>query len=227
MAKHTGVPDAEAANRGWENVYREQGLESLWTEEPIPIAETSAEFLRGQGVRTAVDLGCGDGRNLPPLLRRGISVTGVDASPTATRRAVSRLRQLGLGGFVVRSDAVSMPFADESLDAITCFDVFSHFVDPAGALAECERVLHRGGWLVANAFSCDDSEYGRGEEIAPDTFMYRGTMFRFYREAELRELCRSWQLVELETEAWDDPPHGDYRPYPHRHSAFRFRMRKL
>jgi SAM-dependent methyltransferase len=42
----------------------------------------------------------------------------------------------------------SLPFADESFDAITCIDAINHFPDRGAVLAEWRRVLKPGGRLL-------------------------------------------------------------------------------
>ncbi|MFD6548526.1 class I SAM-dependent methyltransferase [Streptomyces sp. NPDC058398] len=212
--------DAASANEGWEQAYASQPPTSLWQDEPIPLAAEALEFLREHGADTMIDLGCGDGRNLPPFIRAGLHVTGVDASPTPVERAAARLRQNGLQGITVTADAVALPFPREAVDAVTCFDAFSHFVDPVAALAEIQRVLRPGGQFMVNVFNTDDSECGMGEQLFGTTYRYRGTIFRFYQEDELRELLTGWKTVEFRTHTWDDPPHGEFRPHPHTHSNF-------
>lgn len=49
-----------------------------------------AGFAPSTGVRAAVDLGCGDGRDAIELLRRGWSVLAIDAEPQAIARLEAR-----------------------------------------------------------------------------------------------------------------------------------------
>src|SRR3989344_7977032 len=56
---------------------------SIWNEEPTPFFTRSISWLRHGGVTTVMDAGCGDGRNLGPLIKAGFAVTGVDFSSTA------------------------------------------------------------------------------------------------------------------------------------------------
>jgi SAM-dependent methyltransferase len=51
-------------------------------------------------------------------------------------------------------DAHHLPFADGSVDAIVCTEVFEHLVDPAAAAREIIRVLKPGGRLVLTTRFC-------------------------------------------------------------------------
>jgi SAM-dependent methyltransferase len=54
------------------------------------LLEALARFAPSATPRLAVDLGCGDGRDIIELLRRGWSVLAVDAEPAAVTRLQSR-----------------------------------------------------------------------------------------------------------------------------------------
>lgn len=220
MTEPSPLVPALEANDAWESAYRAQASSSLWQDEPIEFVHEAVDFLRAREARTVIDIGCGDGRNLPPLARAGLTVTGVDVSATALARACDRMRGQDLESFAVMADVVSMPFATGTVDAATCLDVFSHFVDPIAALAEIRRVLRPGGQFAVNVFSTDDSEVGKGDHLGGTSYRYRGTFFRFYAEEELRALLADWEIVELRQFSWWDPPHGEFRPYPHKHSSF-------
>lgn len=51
-------------------------------------------------------------------------------------------------------DAHHLPFADNSIDAIVCTEVFEHLTDPPTAAAELIRVLKPGGRLVLTTRFC-------------------------------------------------------------------------
>lgn len=199
---------------GWEKAYQEQSEGPLWQEDPIPVIPGAVEELRKRKVRTVVDLGCGDGRNLAALVDAGFNALGVDIAPTGLAHARRVIQQRS---FLLRADATELPLIDASVDAVTCFDVFGQIQDPSHLIAEARRIVAADGLFVTNAFTLQDDTYGEGEEIARHTFAYKDTLFRFYEESELRDLFTDWNVLELRRVSWDDPPHGDFRPYPHTH----------
>ncbi len=89
-----------------------------------------------------LDAGCGSGRNMVELARRG-QVTGVEISPTSVE--VARARHVGE---VVEGSVMEMPFAEHSFDLAVCLDVIEHLPDDQGALRELRRVLAPGGALL-------------------------------------------------------------------------------
>lgn len=206
--------DVGTLQDGWELAYQRQSDGPLWQEDAIPILAEVAKALTDRGVETVVDLGCGDGRNLAALVEAGLTCLGVDIAPTGLAHARRVIRQRA---FLLRADATNTGLTDASVDAVTCFDVFGQIADPSELIREARRVLVPGGLFVTNAFTPEDETYGEGEEIAPHTFAYRDTLFRYYDEPGIRALFDGWQIHELHRRGWDDPPHGDFRPYPHRH----------
>jgi SAM-dependent methyltransferase len=202
---------------GWELTYRANEGGELWGEEPMPIIAEIATRARTLGVRNGLDLGCGDGRNLLALRQEGLDLAGLDVSPTALGRADRLLRAHGQRATLIVGDVSALPVASGSVDMITALDVAGQVPDPAPMLHGARRALHEGGLFVANFFAYEDETYGAGEEIAPHTFRYKDTLFRYFAEDEVRELFgHAWE-VELEVRSWLDGPHGNFRPDPHRH----------
>jgi SAM-dependent methyltransferase len=89
-----------------------------------------------------LDAGCGSGRNMVELARRG-SVTGIELSETSVR--VARERHVGE---VISGSVLQMPFAENSFDLAVCLDVIEHLEDDLAALRELRRVVAPGGSLL-------------------------------------------------------------------------------
>jgi SAM-dependent methyltransferase len=89
-----------------------------------------------------LDAGCGSGRNMVELARRG-TVTGVELSDTSAELARAR----GVGT-VLEGSVMDMPFDDASFDLTVSLDVIEHLEDDVGALRELRRVTRPGGALL-------------------------------------------------------------------------------
>ena len=91
-----------------------------------------------------LDAGCGTGGMLSTLARYG-AVSGLDCSAEALRFARERNHATLTRGTVSR-----LPFADESFDLVTSFDVLYHLEvsDDVEALREVARVLRPRGTLL-------------------------------------------------------------------------------
>jgi SAM-dependent methyltransferase len=89
-----------------------------------------------------LDAGCGSGRNMVELARRG-TVTGVELSAPSVEKA----RERGCGD-VIEGSVLEMPFADASFDLAVSLDVIEHLEDDLGALVELRRTVAPGGALL-------------------------------------------------------------------------------
>jgi ubiquinone/menaquinone biosynthesis C-methylase UbiE len=97
---------------------------------------------RGSAV---LDAGCGSGNLTRLLVEAGYQVEAIDSSKGMLERASSKCcgascRLADLNG--------SLPFADQTFDAVTCSNVLYSLPDPERALVELERVLKPGGRLI-------------------------------------------------------------------------------
>lgn len=96
--------------------------------------------------RRILDLGAGSGS-----VSRAARAVG--ARPVALDIAPAMLAGAGTTGFpVVIGDAGWLPLPDRSVDAVLAGFSLSHDDDPAAVLAECARVVERGGAVLASAF---------------------------------------------------------------------------
>ena len=96
-----------------------------------------------------LDVGAGTGISTEELSRSGSFAVGADLS-TGMLRAGRRARpEVPL----VAGDALKLPFADETFDAVTISFALRNVVDVEGALRELGRVTRPGGRLVVCEFS--------------------------------------------------------------------------
>ncbi|MDD2892294.1 MAG: class I SAM-dependent methyltransferase [Halothiobacillaceae bacterium] len=105
-----------------------------------------------------LDVGCGGGRFLRRMQKRGWQVAGTDFDEQATRRVSERY---GIETHVGDLPQCALPAA--SFDAITLSQSIEHLYDPGATLRECLRLLRPGGLLVMttpNAASIGAAEFG-------------------------------------------------------------------
>lgn len=138
---------------------RNEGVQSyaMWQYERG--ADTIAFFLRQytleemfQG-KTVLDIGCGAGGKTLYYAARGASrVIGMDVVERYRMEAEELAGQLGhedVFSFLCR-DAADTGLEAESVDTIIMNDAMEHVARPEAVLAECARVLKKGGRLYVN-----------------------------------------------------------------------------
>ena len=106
-----------------------------------------------------LDAGCGDGRNLVYLLRRGFACFGADRDPSAVARVRALAAQLAPGlspGNFQTGELDHLPWPDASMDAVICSAVLHFASDEAHfdrMVVELWRVLAAGGLFFARLAS--------------------------------------------------------------------------
>lgn len=97
--------------------------------------------------KTVLDLGCGKGEDIIPLLERGARVIGIDISPDLIAITQKRLSDAHLAASLMVGSAYETGLPDESVDAIFCMALIHH-LDIKLVRDEMWRVLRKGGAII-------------------------------------------------------------------------------
>ncbi|MGH7306090.1 MAG: class I SAM-dependent methyltransferase, partial [Candidatus Rokuibacteriota bacterium] len=113
------------------------------------------------------------------------------------------VRQTGVS--VVRADATTLPFAGAAFDACLSQEALLHIADKAAVLAECHRVLTRGGRLaftdwIAFPSLADRERHRLWEWMAATTLQtldsYRALLGRAgFTAVEAEDLSGEWRAI--------------------------------
>jgi demethylmenaquinone methyltransferase/2-methoxy-6-polyprenyl-1,4-benzoquinol methylase len=134
--------DAVAPRYDLTNTVLALGRDRSWRRATVAaVAATAGE--------TVLDLAAGTGTSTVPLGAQGADVVGCDLSLGMLRAGHARRPGLRL----VAGDALALPFADASFDAVTISFGLRNTTDVGAALAEIARVTRPGGRLVICEFS--------------------------------------------------------------------------
>lgn len=121
------------------------GLLPVWLSNGL---KREADYLRfmtlaNEPTGKLLDVGCGAGRLLNRMKKRGWDVEGVDFDAQAASLATKRY---GVKTHVGDLSQCQLP--SNSFDAITLSQTIEHLYDPNATLLECLRILKPGGLLV-------------------------------------------------------------------------------
>ncbi len=143
----------------------------------------SLMYLDGVSPGRVLDVGCGDGARLARLRSLGWDVTGQEMDPEAALRA----RQT-YGIHVHLGPLNEAEFKVGEFDAIIMNHVIEHVYDPVRLLADCNRLLRKGGTLVVvtpNAESCGHERFGSSwRGLEPPRHLY------LFNQSTLLEVAR-------------------------------------
>jgi SAM-dependent methyltransferase len=131
-----------------------------------------------------LDAGCGTGNNLRHFADRGRPV-GVDLSDEALR--FCRERGVAAAG----GSLMALPFADETFDCVTSFDVIYHrwVTDDAAAVREMARVLRKGGLMLVRVPALQ-ALWGAHDEAVHSRHRYTARELRVLLEGQGLALVR-------------------------------------
>jgi ubiquinone/menaquinone biosynthesis C-methylase UbiE len=141
------------------------------------LTDIAADRLRiGPGSRL-LDVGCGAGAPAARIaLRTGAEATGISVSQEQVTRANALARAMSLQHRLAfdQVNAMQLPYADASFDAVLALESMQHMPDRVQVLREMRRVLRPGGRIVLTDFY-ERASSSPVKQAAPET-MYATTV---------------------------------------------------
>jgi ubiquinone/menaquinone biosynthesis C-methylase UbiE len=145
---------------------------------------------------TVLDVACGPGNTTRSLVgqvgRNGLAV-GVDSSATMLAQAVKDTPAGSPVGYV-RADAVDLPFADATFDAVSCYGALYLMDEPIAALREMIRVLRPAGRIAVLTTSARGPAPVRRIGVAAS----RRAPLRLFDVDEITDVMRNAGLADVQ-----------------------------
>jgi demethylmenaquinone methyltransferase/2-methoxy-6-polyprenyl-1,4-benzoquinol methylase len=113
-----------------------------------------------------LDVGTGTGILIPFLLETTNNtgyITAIDLSEKMIDKAKEKFANLPIN-FIV-GDATQYNFLQNSFDAIICYSVFPHFIDPLQTIKKLATLLKENGQLIVCHSECKEKIDSRHREI--------------------------------------------------------------
>lgn len=169
---------------------------------------------------TALDLGCGNGRNAFYLAEMGIRVTAIDFSQTALDLLKAAQRTSAAWGSICPLNhdiRDGLPLAACSVDLVLDSYCLCHFVDEneqRDAMAEVYRVLKPGGHLVKIHLDDNDAYYierlKRKTSYGHTSYDPVNGLFKMHTSLDsyLQEVCGGFDFIAGERVKFTDNVRG-------------------
>lgn len=210
---------------GWEEYYKSNKEKSIWKEEVEPFLIENFVILSSDNSKKKIlDIACGDGRNTSFFCDQNNIICCIDISESA----LNKLGQKYPETIRVCENFDNTKLAEEQFDIVMCFDGLAQMEQPLNSLNKMIKMSKKDGLIIFNFFTPNDCAYGEGERIDEFTFNYKNTLFKFYSFEQVKRMIpSSVSIIKEEVKLWNDPPHGEFRPYPHQHEASFFILKKI
>jgi len=197
--------DGVAARYDLTNDVLSMGQDRLWR-------RATVRAVGAQPGDVVLDIAAGTGTSSEPYADAGIDVVPADFSLGMLHVGKWRRPDLAFTG----ADALRLPFADGSFDAVTVSFGLRNVSDPLGALVEFHRVTRTGGRLVVCEFSQPVNAAFRGAYLNylvralppiarrvssnPESYVYLAESIRAWPDQ--RELTRLLEAAGWQDVAW-------------------------
>ena len=209
----------------WNEIFKERGKVFLKPHEDMGRV---VKAFKESGVKTVLDLGCGTGRHLVYLAKRGFRVYGFDIASDGIRIAKVWLKKEKLhASFQVGSIYKRFPYQSNYFDALISTNTIHHsrINNIRKAIHEAERVLKSGGLIFITVRKRKlrkfypkgtiIEKYGKQRSsykiIGPRTFApieggEKGLVHYLFNKAEIKKEFKNFKFHDI----WVDSPGMHY-----------------
>ena len=207
----SGVHAGSGWDPVWEEIFRSREWGKYPPEHVIRFVARKFYCVPDRKKVHLLEVGCGPGANVWFMAREGFTVSGIDGSSTAIKRADERLAREGLTADLRVGDYSTIPWPDSSFDGVVeNVSLYCNGWDAVKrALGEIRRVLKPGALFLSSFFTDRTWGYGRGTMVEPDGFIdiTEGPLARtgfalFLNQARLYELFRDFTDIAMERISW-------------------------
>jgi len=189
-------------NQAWDKTARH----GYWTYKPGERARLAPRFeafyqQHRAEWRDVLDIGCGTGKFMIPMLQDGLHVVGVEPSDGMRQSADNNLRLAGLEGkaILLNGESKKLDLPDESFDLVLAKGSIHHntWEDIQQSFREASRVLRKGQYFIFQGRSPKDPALARSVPVeaarhtAQDTKgVKQGVVEHYFTKEELEQLAQ-------------------------------------
>jgi cyclopropane fatty-acyl-phospholipid synthase-like methyltransferase len=158
---------------------------------------------------TALELGCGDGRDTFHMLQRGLSVEAIDKSQSAIDNLLSRQDIVPFASSLCAyaNDIRIVHFKRDTYDFIYGVTFIDHLIpeDCTSVLKKIKPLFHKGSYWFHKVHTIDDDGFNAKENASE----FSGQILHYYKHNELLRQFETFGRILFYQEASEvDNDHG-------------------
>lgn len=195
-------------DKRWEDIHKKRDWGSYPSEHLVRFVLGTLKKKNSLKSMKILEVGCGTGANLWFLIREGLHVFAIDGSRTAVEKAEANLsREFQKKDWSISvADAVSLPFSDETFDAVVEIETVTNnnFKNSKRIYAEIFRTLKSGGMLFSQTFATGTwgmesiSHNKNFDGIPTEGPLALGNYLRFTPESQIESLLEDFDEITYE-----------------------------
>ena len=116
-----------------------------------------------------LEIGCGDGGNLVPFVRKGCHVTGIDIDKTRIQQANTFMKEYNCVAELFVADILTDNRCDKDYDLLIIHDVIEHIYDKEAFFTRIKELLKPNG-IIYFGFPAWQMPFGGHQQICPGKF---------------------------------------------------------
>lgn len=203
--------------------------DSFYYPEPSSVLEKYIDLISGENL-TALDLGCGDGRNAIFAAKKNFQVSCCDLSQSAIEKIRKIAIQENLKISAQVEDVNRLHFENSNFDLIIASTIFDHLEkdDCKKLIANAKQWLKLSGFIYVGVFTVDDPAYKIRHGLLPESekgmVSETGDYIKtFFEKNELKECFSEFKEIYYYEGLKEDLTHGN----PHFHGLARIVCQKI
>ena len=195
--------------KGWQKIFKEGGINVEKPHEDIP---RIAKFLKKEKVKRVLDLGCGSGRHVIYLAKKGFNVYGTDDSSEGIRLCRNWLKKVGLkASLKVASFFRKFPFEAGFFDAVISVWAIHHGTKKKikYCIKEIEMVLKPNGIIyVAITSTFKGRPVEEKKKIEPHTWIVtkgleKGVPHHIFTKRLVKSYFKNFEIINLHKDKYE------------------------
>lgn len=201
----------------WDRIFRAEGKIFDKVQEDVP---RIASLFKKKGVKRVLDLGCGSGRHLIYLVKKGFDVYGFDISEYGIKIARDWLKKEKLrANFKIGNIYKKLPYKDNFFDALISTQTLHHnrISKIRELIKEIERILKPGGLIFITVSRMGPKKdipkerWWKIKFIAPRTYIplshdEKGLIHYLFNKKTLRKEFKNFKIYNI----WVGSEKGHY-----------------